>query len=433
MIKKTITIAAVLTGALWTSARGPLFAKDPARSLTLADCYAKVLKQSEVLLQQEERILQFQQRTRQAMSAILPDVDFVFTEFWQDTTGTSSDSGVGSTLVRGERPEAKIRVRQRLFGGFREFNAVEGLKSERKRQEYILKRAKINIYQDLANVFYLVFQLEKDLENTRNILNLSRVRIRDLRSRVRLGKSRRSEVLSAESQLATLQGQKESLLGQMRLAREALSLLVGEDMQGVLLMDQIPPVKTIEPLDGFIGKSSSRSDLLALNQDLETKKRTLKVARGELYPTVSLAGNYYLKRVGFQEPIDWDLELSLTVPLFKGGSNLAGIKIRASEYREAELEYRRAKRNIESFVRTSHIQLQTALAQLAAYEMAFKRAERSYRLQVEEYRYGLVNNLEVLQALNTLQEAKKNLDHTLVEAKLNYLALRVAAEDLTSP
>ncbi len=47
--------------------------------------------------------------------------------------------------------------------------------------------------------------------------------------------------------------------------------------------------------------------------------------------------------------------------------------------------------------------------------------KESYQIHVREYRLGLVNNLDVLQAQNTMQDIKHNLDRALLDAKLSYI------------
>ncbi|OGR89377.1 MAG: hypothetical protein A3A86_05625 [Elusimicrobia bacterium RIFCSPLOWO2_01_FULL_60_11] len=427
MIKRLISPSALF---LLLAFPRPGLAADVS-TLTLSQCYALALQQNESLKIQGETVYQFEQRVKDALSAVLPKVDLLYSLFWQDTTGTGSgDGGVGGTLTRSERPEAKVQLRQPLFSGFREFRARKGFESEKMRQELVFKRAHLLLYDGIANAFYTVLRLEQNLSNTQNTLKLTQERIRDLESRVKLGKSRRSELVSSEAQLATLEGQQEVLRGQAASAREALQYLIGQDVRDRVLADEIPAVPPAAAIETVLARAQSRTDLLALAQDVKTKKLALKVSRGAVYPTVDVLGNYYLKRVGFQEPIDWDLLLTVDLPLFRGGADLASIRLRESELRQAEWELRRAQREIESVLRRSHIHLTTALAQLAAFREAYEKARESYRLQVEEYRYGLVNNLEVLAALRTLQDAKRDLDNTVIDTKLDYLALQVAVEDI---
>ena len=269
---------------------GPSFALDVS-SLTLSQCYAMALQNSESLKIQGETVYQFEQIVKRARSAVLPKVDLLYSLFWQDTSGTSSsDGGVGGTLTRSERPESKIQLRQPLFSGFREFQALKGFKSEKIRQELLLKRAHFLLYESVANSFYLVLRLEQDLENTRNVLKLTRNRIKDMESRVKLGKSRRSELVSSQSQLATLEGQEQVLIGQAASAREVLQFLTGGDIRSRTLADELQPILSAGALESVLARAQSRTDLLALAQDLETKKRALKVARGAVYPVMMKSG-----------------------------------------------------------------------------------------------------------------------------------------------
>ena len=263
-------------------------------ALTLSQCYQLALKQSESLKIQGETIYQFEQRVKETLSAVLPKVDLLYNEFWQDVSGTdSSGGGVGGTLTRSERPEGKIQLRQPIFAGFREFQALEGFKSEKKRQDLILQRTHILLYESAAEAFYTILRLEQDLENTRNVINLTRDRIKELNSRVKLGKSRRSELLSSQAQLASLKGQAEVFKGRAEMAREVLQFLTGENIRSKTLADEIQDVPPAGSLQSILERMEKRTDLLALGQDVETKKRELKIARGAIYPTVDLLGNYY--------------------------------------------------------------------------------------------------------------------------------------------
>ena len=69
------------------------------------------------------------------------------------------------------------------------------------------------------------------------------------------------------------------------------------------------------------------------------------------------------------------------------------------------------------------------MTQSVMLEDAFKKAEESYRLQTKEYRLGLVNNLEVLESMNAMEEAKRNFDRAVLKTKLDLLRLKAASEE----
>ena len=67
---------------------------------------------------------------------------------------------------------------------------------------------------------------------------------------------------------------------------------------------------------------------------------------------------------------------------------------------------------------------------MGAYEEAAKKAKQSYDAQARDYRYGLVDNLQVLESMNNLLTAIVSYDTAVVQEKLNYLKLKYVTEDL---
>ena len=60
------------------------------------------------------------------------------------------------------------------------------------------------------------------------------------------------------------------------------------------------------------------------------------------------------------------------------------------------------------------------------FERALQAADTSYQLQVQDYRLNLVNNLDVLQALQALETARRDVIHAQSQVKQHYWYLRVA-------
>jgi outer membrane protein len=142
---------------------------------------------------------------------------------------------------------------------------------------------------------------------------------------------------------------------------------------------------------------------------------------------VTAEGNYYLKRTGFNEPIDWDVLLTLDAPIFTGGQFTGSVRTAESDRRAAELRLARARREAEREIRERHQNVTTFLNQAAALARAADLADENHRLQAREYRLGLVTNLDVLNAMNNAQEARHALAVARTEAKIASLLLNWAA------
>ena len=100
----------------------------------------------------------------------------------------------------------------------------------------------------------------------------------------------------------------------------------------------------------------------------------------------------------------------------------------SAQLKEADFTLREAERRAKLEVESKHVNLAAALSRLADLEQASKLLEEDYRLLSKEYRLGLVNNLEVLQTMNSMQDTKRNFDRMVIQTKLNLINLEVATE-----
>lgn len=409
-----------------------LRAETAVSTVTLSQCVAWAQEESETLALQQAEIDLQAARYREALGAFFPSLHFQFTDTFQDVSGvnnSNNNSGSGNTSTRRERPEAKLHLRQPLFSGFREFNAMRGYEAGGRQQRLLHRRVANQLYLDVAQVFYTVVLLEQDLADVRALSGLMDERLRELRGRIRLGKSRDSELLTVESQSAVIKAELEEIAGNILVARQALSFLTGRDMALSPLADGLEPGDP-GPVENYTVRAASRTDVLAEREALEVQRHTLNFARGAYWPTADVAGNYYLKRVGNQEPIDWDVIFSLDVPIFQGGAARAQVRAAKLLLRQAELRLRRAARNAESEIRTAHLTLKRTMTRTQNLREASEKARRSYTLQTREYRLGLVNNLDVLSALDALTTTERAYDRARFQAKIDWLQLKLAAEDL---
>lgn len=426
MFKKTFIAAALFQLSTYGYA-------EPA-ALTLSDCIERAKSHNERLKIQAESIEQARSRRSQARGTIFPDIRWLQSTTWQDTGGVSTSGGSGSdsnaTLER--RRLARFNAVQPLFSGFKEFSAMNVYDAEMEREIGSLKRENFYLYRDVAQSFLSVIALENDKSNVQTTIKLNEDRIRELKERARVGRSRESEVISAESQLANLKSQEARIQGDLVVAREGLSYLIGSDVSGQSLVDNLetPQVGTLEEWMNTVEK---RSDLRAAKMDLEAKRYGVRMARADYWPIVDAEGNYYTHRIGFQREIDWDIILSIDVPIFQGGIVRAQVKDALSRWRQARFQLDQAARLARSEVKQAYASLSSSLEETRLLEDAYKKAKRSYELLARDYRFGLATNLDVLQALTIMQDVKQGWDRSETQSKLSFIDLAVAAEQGITP
>src|SRR5581483_10647413 len=146
---------------------------------------------------------------------------------------------------------------------------------------------------------------ETDLQNLDEEIGQNLKREAELNARVRIGRSRVSEVLTVQSTISTLRAQIEQLQGQRRVAREAFAFLSGLDASTPLNDTEAVPA-ALEPLADYLVRLELRPDVQAGQQRLTAADENIAVAKGARLPSIDLNGNYYLERSGALRDVDWD-------------------------------------------------------------------------------------------------------------------------------
>ena len=405
-----------------TSAVRIVLAPAPWHPLTLAECYALALKRSEEIAISGERLDETRGRFLQALGSALPDVSFVSTDKRQDGTGSSA-------FTLKHIPERRFTFSQPLFTGFKEFAALAGARAERRGRLHEKTRAEQLLFVDVADAFYLLMEQRRDLFALETIRTTLLARLEELEDRRRLGRSRSSEVASAEAQLRRVEAELEQVRSAETTARQLVEFLTGlPRLEGVA--DQELPLSEMAPEGEQVSKASGRPDVRAAEEAWRLAQHETAVARADYWPEVDLEGNYYAERVGNAKDVAWDVLITVDVPIFQGGSVKGAVRSAASLARQAKLRFEQTQRQAELDIRNRYATLQAALARARALDQARQAAEENYRLQLEDYQLSLVNTLDVLETLQDLEDVRREVIHAEYELKRLYWQLLIATGDL---
>ncbi|MES2855408.1 MAG: TolC family protein, partial [Bdellovibrionota bacterium] len=187
---------------------------------------------------------------------------------------------------------------------------------------------------------------------------------------------------------------------------------------------------TVSPLPNYLERAASRPDLKALELQTQAAQRGTSYARAGHMPTLNLLGNGYWTKDANDRELEWDIGLGLTIPIFEGGAVQGRVREAKAIETEAELTYRRLKRSTDAEVTQAHQSLASSIRQINSLQDAVTSSEKNYREQTRDYGFGLVTNIEVLTALNTLQDARRSLDRTRFESLLYMAQLNAAIHEI---
>ena len=413
------TICKVMwTGFLWCvifSLQNLLWADEP---LTLAQCYELALKRSETIAIQQELIKEAEGSFLQSLSGVFPDASFIYSDKRQDGSGSSN-------FKLSEIPESRFTVTQPLFSGFKEFAALAAGQAEKRQRIEEQKRARQLLFLDVADAFYLFLSYQEDADTLNSITSALTERIDELLKREELGRSRPSETANAQLRLSRIEAEKELIESQGEAAHQLLEFLTGQSI--VTVMDSDSLGQPFLEQGEFLSKMPERPDVKAGREALFIAKKLITRAKGDFFPMVDLEGNYYTKRVGNSDDVDWDATLTIEMPVFNGGETFGKVKEAKAQAKQAELQLSAKERGASLEIQNAFTQWQSNLRRSVALEKAVAAAEKNYQLQKEDYQLNLVNNLTVLDALEDLQSTRREYIAVKNETKRSYCKLKVAA------
>jgi outer membrane protein len=399
-------------------AASPAFcSQDEARPLTLAECYRLALRQSELIAIDAEKIREAQAHFTQAFGTILPHVSFSHTETWQDS------ASAGNRYY-----EQKFVFTQTLFSGFKEFAAVSASNYEKKQRRSEKQRAEQLLFVDVADAFYLLLEEREDLTTIETSKKAFIERIEELKTRQELGKSRPSEVVSTQTTLYVLEDQLQSVKNQEIIARELLEFLIGRPVEEITEVGMEYAMKT-EP--EYLTNAPSRLDVRAADYAWQTAKKNAVIARSGYLPTVTAEGDYFTHRYSSPQDSDWLAQLKVNVPIFDGTTTYGQVQEANSVVKESELLFKRAQRSAGQDIHNAFANARYAFLRTAVLEQALKSAELNYTLQTKDYKLNVVNNLDVLTALQGLQDVRRSYNHMYYESRRFYWQLQAAAGEIS--
>jgi outer membrane protein TolC len=393
----------------------------------LEDCFKLALDVSNTVAIQREAIARANAQMFIAASEALPEVDFVMTRERQNNPGLVASGG---TIINPNIQQRQFTIAQPLFRGFKAVGAITGAGSFKQQQKDTWIRAKELLYQDVAAAFYGVLRYQKEIEITREIHELLEKRIKELEEREKIGRSRTSEVATARTSLESLDANLAGLKGSLSTFQFLLEFLIGMEIENRKLEDKNDQNPSTLGLADYLGMASSRSDVRAAEQAVKTAWRGILVAQSGFWPAANLGYTKYTHREGPFADVNWDLFLTMTVPLFSGTQTIGQVKDAVGVLKQQKFSFSLAKRQAVLEIKQSYDGWRFSREEYLAFRKAVEAATESYKLQTEEYRRSLVSNLDVLSALQSLNNTRTSENQAFYQMKLDEARLRVATGEV---
>ncbi|MFR2733396.1 TolC family protein [Hoylesella buccalis] len=201
---------------------------------------------------------------------------------------------------------------------------------------------KTNIISGVANMYYTLLMLDKQLDIVNNMHELTKETWDKMKVLKDLGRGIRSTgVQSAEANYYAVEAKKTDLVRQIRETENALSLLMGQPAQSISrgkLENQALPTNLSTGIG--IQLLANRPDVHAAEMQLAECFYGVETARSRFYPSLTIAPTgMFTNSAGAAviNPGKWMLSAvgSLVQPIFQKGKIIAGLRVAEAQYEKA--------------------------------------------------------------------------------------------------
>ncbi len=354
------------------------------------------------------------------------------------TVGTSSDQ---NQLGNYYSTDTTFSLSQPLLKGFgrsvsrRSLSSAEARSSE-VRRERVLAEQQVAI--DVAGAYYrivsqreMVSVSEKTLERSRQLLEASKAKLE-------AGKVSQLDVFRAEQLVAQAEGQLLDSQGAVEDAMDQLRVLLRRGPDYLFeVVDTIPETVDTSDVEGAVETAlATRLELTSATEALLEAERSVAYNRNQLLPQFDL--NLALTRRGVADSLrssfgfdkfDFATFFAISMPVDRTPLSV--------QYYSARIDRDRRRREIENLkmriveqVRRAVRQVTRLTRSLDVATASLEFAEKEVEVASLRYQRGLSNNLDVVNAEETLLGARSRRIGLLAEIAVARLSLKAAVGTL---
>jgi multidrug efflux system outer membrane protein len=315
------------------------------------------------------------------------------------------------------------------------FGKIRSLDHERLQQYlgYVETRhsAQISVVAEVASAYLTLLADQKLRQITRDTLDSQQDSLKLIQMSFDGGVATALDFNQAKTTVATAQANLAQYERQVAQDQNALVVLLG-----VPLPDDLPTNGELDSetllTDLAAGIPSEilaqRPDVLAAEHNLIAANANIGAARAAFFPSISLTGNFgtastQLSGLFERGSSAWTFAPQISVPLFAGGANIAGLHLAKTQKDILTTQY-------EQTIQSAFREVADALAgrgtldrQLAADQALVDASAESYRLSNMRFTNGVDNYLGVLDSQRLLFSAQQSLVNVKLARLQNLVTL----------
>jgi outer membrane protein TolC len=384
--------------------------------LTWEDCLKEAKRNNPDYLSAAENVEQSKADKKLAISNLLPQIT-------AEAGGRTSKSGSASAS---DTYSYGLSANQLIFDSFKTTSNINAAKYNLTAEEYNYAVTSSNIRLNLKSAYVGLLRAQELISLTEDIAARRKQNLEMIQLRYKAGREHKGALLTAQADLAQADFEVLQAKRNLSLAQRQLLLELGRK-----------EVSPVEIKGDFLIKEDNRNkpdfeylaEVTPLLNELIAKKEAarynLASSKAELFPDVYLSGSLGRSQDSWPpEEDNWSAGLSVSIPIFEGGSNYTQIQKSKSQLRQAELEERSGWDQVVLTLEETWKDLQDAIDNVYVQKMFLGAAQERAKIAEAQYSNGIIDFDDWIIIEDNLVSAKKtylNVQANLLIAEANWV------------
>lgn len=406
-----------------------------AQKWTLRQCIEYALEHNITLKQRENSNKQRELDISNAKNSRLPDLNFGAGENLSFGRGLTKDNTYTNNSTTST--DFSLSTSVPLLTGMRIPNQIKLSKLNLSAAVADLEKAKNDISTNVAQYYIQVIYNRELADIAKRQVCIDSMQVERLRIMMENGKASQVDVSQQESALAQSRLTLTNAQNDVSISLLNLSQMLelpspeGFDIAIPTLEDSNLPSldASLNPDAIFAEAMNIKPEIAAEQIRLQGAEYAIKIAKADLYPTLSLRGgigsNYYetsgFKSDGFGSQIknnfSQSIGLNLSVPIFNRFQTKNNIKRAELDFYNQQLTLDNAKKALYKEIQQVYYNALSAKSRYESSLFAVKSSDAAFSLIQSKYENGKANITEFNESKNNVLKAQSDL----VNAKYNYV------------
>ncbi len=327
--------------------------------------------------------------------------------------------------------DARASVSQSF--SFKDFEKQRAASESLKSAQYSYKDARELVVLAVGNAYLMAIATAARIETTDAQVKNARALHDRAIDQQKAGLSPAIDTLRSQVELQTRQQQLIAARNDFAKQKLSLARVIGLPPGQEFLLTENAPYQalTLLPLETYLQRAyASRSDYQAAQALVRAAELLRRAATAGHYPSLEVNANY--GDIGItpaQSNGTWQVNGGLNIPIFAGGKTHSDVLEADAQLKQARSQLGDLRGRIDYEVRASLLDLSSAAEQVEVARSSVELAEQTLTQSEDRFAAGVADNLEVVQAQESVAGAHENYIQSLYAHNLAKIELARAIGD----